>query len=97
MHIFNSSLMCWNLMWLCVVRYRYPYVTGTSIIGIKYKDGVLIAADMGGILLSSFFHFLLSAWLFHLIKWMISAHVFGEGGELESVAKTLKFVLRNEN
>ncbi|KAJ8420859.1 hypothetical protein Cgig2_020053 [Carnegiea gigantea] len=25
-----------------------PYVTGTSVIGIKYKDGVLIAADMGG-------------------------------------------------
>ncbi|KAI3882247.1 hypothetical protein MKW98_026948 [Papaver atlanticum] len=25
-----------------------PYVTGTSVIGIKYKDGVLMAADMGG-------------------------------------------------
>ncbi|KAJ8438857.1 hypothetical protein Cgig2_007702 [Carnegiea gigantea] len=25
-----------------------PYVTGTSVIGIKYKDGILIAADMGG-------------------------------------------------
>lgn len=29
-------------------RTQYPYVTGTSVIGIKYKDGVLIAADMGG-------------------------------------------------
>ncbi|KAK1324954.1 Proteasome subunit beta type-4 [Acorus calamus] len=27
---------------------RYPYVTGTSVIGIKYKDGILLAADMGG-------------------------------------------------
>ena len=27
---------------------RYPYVTGTSVIGIKYKDGILMAADMGG-------------------------------------------------
>ncbi|MCD7470683.1 Proteasome subunit beta type-4 [Datura stramonium] len=27
---------------------QYPYVTGTSVIGIKYKDGVLLAADMGG-------------------------------------------------
>ncbi|MQL78368.1 hypothetical protein Taro_010793 [Colocasia esculenta] len=27
---------------------RYPYVTGTSVIGIKYKDGVLMAADTGG-------------------------------------------------
>ncbi|CAK9186580.1 unnamed protein product [Ilex paraguariensis] len=29
-------------------RTLYPYVTGTSVIGIKYKDGVLLAADMGG-------------------------------------------------
>lgn len=29
-------------------RTQYPYVTGTSVIGIKYKDGILIAADMGG-------------------------------------------------
>ena len=27
---------------------RYPYVTGTSIVAIKYKDGVLMASDMGG-------------------------------------------------
>ncbi|MCL7025222.1 hypothetical protein MKW94_024917 [Papaver nudicaule] len=25
-----------------------PYVTGTSVLGLKYKDGVLMAADMGG-------------------------------------------------
>ncbi|XP_026423881.1 proteasome subunit beta type-4-like [Papaver somniferum] len=25
-----------------------PYVTGTSVLGIKYRDGVLMAADMGG-------------------------------------------------
>ncbi|KAG6413260.1 hypothetical protein SASPL_125968 [Salvia splendens] len=28
-------------------RTLYPYVTGTSVIGIKYKDGLLFAADMG--------------------------------------------------
>ncbi|KAI7984587.1 Proteasome subunit beta type-4 [Camellia lanceoleosa] len=28
--------------------YSYPYVTGTSVIGIKFKDGILMAADMGG-------------------------------------------------
>lgn len=28
--------------------YRYPYVTGTSVLGVKYKDGVALAADMGG-------------------------------------------------
>lgn len=27
---------------------RQPYVTGTSVLGIKYKDGVLIAADTAG-------------------------------------------------
>ncbi|KAL3691344.1 hypothetical protein R1sor_004995 [Riccia sorocarpa] len=27
---------------------QYPYVTGTSVLGIKYKDGVLIAADTAG-------------------------------------------------
>eukprot|EP00850_Spirogloea_muscicola_P001823 SM000007S20783 [mRNA] locus=s7:128402:129929:- [translate_table: standard] len=27
---------------------RYPYVTGTSVLGIKYKDGVLLAADTSG-------------------------------------------------
>ncbi|GJY94996.1 copia protein [Tanacetum coccineum] len=26
---------------------RYPYVTGAYIIGIKYKDSILLAADMG--------------------------------------------------
>nr|GEX50174.1 proteasome subunit beta type-4 [Tanacetum cinerariifolium] len=25
----------------------YPYVTGAYIIGIKYKDSILLAADMG--------------------------------------------------
>ncbi|CAA6657984.1 unnamed protein product [Spirodela intermedia] len=29
-------------------RTLYPYVTGTSVIGIKYKDGILMAADTGG-------------------------------------------------
>jgi 20S proteasome subunit beta 7 len=27
---------------------KYPYVTGTSVLAIKYKDGVLIAADTLG-------------------------------------------------
>ncbi|CAL5397728.1 unnamed protein product [Camellia sinensis] len=29
-------------------KVSYPYVTGTSVIGIKFKDGILMAADMGG-------------------------------------------------
>mmetsp|Transcript_32829 Transcript_32829/g.72515 ORF Transcript_32829/g.72515 Transcript_32829/m.72515 type:complete len:292 (+) Transcript_32829:183-1058(+) len=27
---------------------KYPYVTGTSVLGVKYRDGVLIAADTLG-------------------------------------------------
>jgi 20S proteasome alpha/beta subunit len=27
---------------------RYPYVTGSSVIAIKYKDGALIACDTLG-------------------------------------------------
>ncbi|OMO80039.1 Proteasome, subunit alpha/beta [Corchorus capsularis] len=29
-------------------RTMYPYVTGTSVVALKYKDGILMAADMGG-------------------------------------------------
>uniref|UniRef100_M4EGM0 Proteasome subunit beta n=1 Tax=Brassica campestris TaxID=3711 RepID=M4EGM0_BRACM len=34
-------------------RTLYPYVTGTSIVAIKYKDGVLMASDMGVLMASS--------------------------------------------
>lgn len=30
---------------------RYPYVTGTSVLGIKYKDGILLASDTAGVAL----------------------------------------------
>ncbi|KAK7337879.1 hypothetical protein VNO77_18467 [Canavalia gladiata] len=29
-------------------RTLYPYVTGSSVVAIKYKDGIIMAADMGG-------------------------------------------------
>ncbi|KAL0007484.1 hypothetical protein SO802_008986 [Lithocarpus litseifolius] len=32
----------------CKVQKRNPYVTGTSVVAIKYNDGILMAADMGG-------------------------------------------------
>ncbi|CAI9105157.1 OLC1v1004017C1 [Oldenlandia corymbosa var. corymbosa] len=31
-----------------IQRTKTPYVTGTSVIGLKYKDGILMVADMGG-------------------------------------------------
>lgn len=42
-----------------LVKYfdRYPYVTGTSVIGMKYKDGVIFAADTGGCFLGDFILF----------------------------------------
>ncbi|XP_074291140.1 proteasome subunit beta type-4-like [Silene latifolia] len=39
----NNSLLVNDIQ-----RTQQPYVTGTSVLGIKYKDGILIAADMGG-------------------------------------------------
>lgn len=32
---------------LAIVSNRYPYVTGSSIIALKYKDGVIMASDTG--------------------------------------------------
>lgn len=29
--------------------HRQPVVTGTSVLGIKFKDGVVMAADMLGV------------------------------------------------
>lgn len=46
-------LICAYLVILMICR--YPYVTGTSVLGIKYKDGVLIAADTAGPYLTSIF------------------------------------------
>lgn len=37
-----------------VIIFRNPYVTGTSVVGLKYKDGILLAADMGGMIVSTF-------------------------------------------
>ncbi|KAF5177480.1 Nad-dependent malic enzyme 1 protein [Thalictrum thalictroides] len=34
--------------WAFNLLQRSLYVTGTSVIGIKYKDGILMTADMGG-------------------------------------------------
>lgn len=31
-----------------VTHTQYPYVTGSSVLGIKYNNGILIAADCGG-------------------------------------------------
>lgn len=31
-----------------ILLFRYPYVTGTSVVALKYKDGILMASDMGG-------------------------------------------------
>lgn len=30
------------------LMHRQPYVTGTSVLGLKYRDGVLVAADTAG-------------------------------------------------
>nr|POE65755.1 proteasome subunit beta type-4 [Quercus suber] len=37
-----------KLRFKLVTGRRNPYVIGTSVVAIKYKDGILMAADMGG-------------------------------------------------
>ena len=39
--------MCLHLVVAALIG-RYPYVTGTSVLGISYKDGVLLASDTLG-------------------------------------------------
>lgn len=50
MNVMDSAPAKTSLMSLesDIQRTQFPYVTGTSVVGIKYKDGILLAADMGG-------------------------------------------------
>jgi hypothetical protein len=41
-----TTLQSTDMTWQCLSR--YPYVTGASVLAIKYKQGVLIACDMLG-------------------------------------------------
>ena len=42
------SRAAWHLSVGCSALRRDPYVTGTSVLGIVYKDGVMLAADTLG-------------------------------------------------
>ena len=41
-----ASLRLEETLQIC---FRYPYVTGTSVLAIKYADGVMMASDMLGV------------------------------------------------
>jgi len=51
-HYVDRSLMgpnhSFSLMPSPAKHTQYPYVTGTSVLGIKYKDGILLASDTAG-------------------------------------------------
>eukprot|EP00252_Welwitschia_mirabilis_P013236 TRINITY_DN29177_c0_g1_i1.p1 TRINITY_DN29177_c0_g1~~TRINITY_DN29177_c0_g1_i1.p1 ORF type:complete len:264 (+),score=42.85 TRINITY_DN29177_c0_g1_i1:296-1087(+) len=47
-HPLNNNALPFTLLKSPISHTQYPYVTGTSVLGIKYKDGILLAADMGG-------------------------------------------------
>lgn len=44
----SGDLKYFFRIFLFVFGFRYPYVTGASVVALKYKDGILMAADMGG-------------------------------------------------
>lgn len=46
--IVNSLLLLVEFDLNFTSNFRTPYVTGSSVVAIKYKDGILMAADMGG-------------------------------------------------
>lgn len=46
--------MCFGVcIWCGAESSRQPIVTGTSVLAIRYKDGVMIAADCLGMSLSA--------------------------------------------
>ncbi|KAF8768970.1 hypothetical protein HU200_007062 [Digitaria exilis] len=44
---FDKFINSHGLLMLLFHTNRYPYVTGTSVIALKYKDGVIMACDTG--------------------------------------------------
>ncbi|KAL8139711.1 hypothetical protein V2J09_005732 [Rumex salicifolius] len=64
-----------------IERTQYPYVTGTSVIGIKYKDGILIAADMGGSLVP-----------LYLTRPIGKHSLLGASGEISDFQEILKYL-----
>lgn len=47
-NVLQCSRAAWHLSIGCSALRRDPYVTGTSVLGIVYKDGVMLAADTLG-------------------------------------------------
>jgi hypothetical protein len=45
---FNKSVYTRGLLLTLYYINRQPYVTGNSVIAMKYKDGVIMACDTGG-------------------------------------------------
>ncbi|CAM8949449.1 unnamed protein product [Rhodiola kirilowii] len=66
---------------------QYPYVTGTSVIGIKYKDGVLIVSDMGGSYGST-----LRYKSVERIKAIGKHSLLGAGGEISDFQEILRYL-----
>lgn len=56
------------MVYLTVIIFRNPIVTGTSVLGIKFEGGVAIAADTLGIVHYYNFYFILQFLRFATIQ-----------------------------
>jgi len=59
----NSLILLLNAYFFAlifVLTLRYPYGTGSSVVATKYKDGILMATDMGGLIFNLVFVFVLN-------------------------------------
>ncbi|KAJ7567705.1 hypothetical protein O6H91_01G002600 [Diphasiastrum complanatum] len=70
-----------------VTHTQYPYVTGTSVLGIKYKDGVLLAADMAGSYGSTVRYKSI-----HRLKAVGSHAVLGASGEISDFQQVTQYL-----
>lgn len=68
LHLYFLLIIGFQMVYLTVIIFRNPIVTGTSVLGIKFEGGVAIAADTLGIVHYYNFYFILQFLRFATIQ-----------------------------